>query len=286
MSYFRALYFCYVSLLTIGYGDMSPKTNAGRSFFLVWSLIAVPTMTILVSDMGDTVISAFKRGTFTLGDFTVLPKAGIWRHFLEKYPWLLHWIQRKVGERAAKKRMEEGFQISNPDESGSGTAPNIDTIAVKMEEESAPTSAELARHLARAIRQTADDMKLDPPKKYCYEEWVEFTRLIRFTAKSEQEIEIEEEEEGLIEWDWIGDNSPLVTDLSEPEFVLDRLCESLARFMRRREGQSNGGDDEDNENGIGLFDGEKDVDVVKQEQQQCGIRKWGGETDVYIVHIF
>lgn len=51
LSYFQALYFCYVSLLTVGYGDLAPKSNAGRSFFVVWSLIAVPTMTILISDM-------------------------------------------------------------------------------------------------------------------------------------------------------------------------------------------------------------------------------------------
>jgi potassium channel subfamily K len=34
MSYFQALYFCYVSLLTIGYGDFAPKSNAGRPFFV------------------------------------------------------------------------------------------------------------------------------------------------------------------------------------------------------------------------------------------------------------
>lgn len=33
LSYFQALYFCYVSLLTIGYGDYSPKSNAGKPFF-------------------------------------------------------------------------------------------------------------------------------------------------------------------------------------------------------------------------------------------------------------
>lgn len=50
MTYFQALYFCYVSLLTIGYGDLAPQSNPGRPFFVFWSLIAVPTMTILVSD--------------------------------------------------------------------------------------------------------------------------------------------------------------------------------------------------------------------------------------------
>jgi potassium channel subfamily K len=50
MTYFQALYLCYVSLLTIGYGDLAPQSNAGRCFFVVWSLIAVPTMTICVFD--------------------------------------------------------------------------------------------------------------------------------------------------------------------------------------------------------------------------------------------
>jgi potassium channel subfamily K len=78
MSYFQALYFCYISLLTIGYGDLAPKSNAGRCFFVIWSLIAVPTMTILVSDLGDTVVAKFKKWSDQLADFTVLPKEGTW----------------------------------------------------------------------------------------------------------------------------------------------------------------------------------------------------------------
>lgn len=76
MTYFRALYFCYISLLTIGYGDLAPKTNAGRCFFVIWSIIAVPTMTILVSDLGDTIVAKFKRWSDQVADFTVLPKQG------------------------------------------------------------------------------------------------------------------------------------------------------------------------------------------------------------------
>jgi len=46
-------------------------------------------------------------------------------------------------------------------------------------------------------------------------------------------VVVKEEEEGLVEWDWIGKDSPMMARQSEPEFVLDRLCESLARYMRR-----------------------------------------------------
>ncbi|KAF2805090.1 voltage-gated potassium channel [Mytilinidion resinicola] len=243
MTYFQALYFCYVSLLTIGYGDLSPKTNAGRAFFVVWSLIAVPTMTVLISDMGDTVISNFKNFITNLADFTVLPKEGIWRSFLDRHPWLLRWMQRRVEKRAAKKRLEKGFPTGPDPESAAAeeedtAPPNIENLAEEAERDAisdpALDEATLSRKLALAIRNVANDLTHDPPRKYSYEEWVEFTRLIRFTTKSAEEVEAQEEEEGLVEWDWIGEDSPLVSKKAEAEFVLDRLCESLARYMRRK----------------------------------------------------
>jgi potassium channel subfamily K len=256
MSYFQALYFCYISLLTIGYGDLSPKSNAGRCFFVVWSLIAVPTMTILVSDMGDTVVDKFKTWANDLADFTVLPKYGIWRAFLEKHPWLMDWIQRKVQERAAKKRLKRGFEIEDPEappadndvgDDGDGleltaTTSTIPVLAQEAEADAAgivPCPASLARRLALAIRRVAADLKLHTPKRYEYEEWVEFTRLIRFSSsrageKGEGVIE-EEEQEGLVEWDWIGEDSPLMSGVPESEWLLSRLCESLVRVERRTE---------------------------------------------------
>ena len=110
MTYFQALYFCYVSLLTIGYGDLSPKSNAGRPFFLAWSLIAVPTITILISSMGDTIINRFKNWTSGVADFTVLPQKGIWRTFLNRHPLLLRWLTERKQRRDERKRLEEGFQ--------------------------------------------------------------------------------------------------------------------------------------------------------------------------------
>ena len=228
LSYFEALYFCYVSLLTIGYGDLAPKSNVGKPFFIVWSLIAVPTMTILVSDMGDTVIASFQKGTFKIADLTVLPQSGKWRTLLEKYPWLLLWIQKKIDERAAAKRMRRGFEDPS-DQDALEEIPTIEDLAA-----GAPTADDLARKLSTAIRRTADDLHVTPPKRYSYEEWVEFTRLIRFSSSTVAEVEEVEEEEGIVEWDWIGEDSPMLADMSESEWVLDRLCESLDRHMRRQ----------------------------------------------------
>lgn len=93
-TYFESLYFSYTTLLTIGYGDLQPISNSGKPFFVFWSLLAVPTLTILISDMGDTVVKAIKDATIWLGEITVLPsdessmkdrlKHGIYRSTLGK----------------------------------------------------------------------------------------------------------------------------------------------------------------------------------------------------------
>lgn len=72
--------------------------------------------------------------------------------------------------------------------------------------------------------------------------------MIRFTKYHDaSEEQREHENRGLIEWDWIGKNSPMMADQHECEWVLDRLCESLDRYMHkmvpehvkeRRKGQS------------------------------------------------
>ncbi|KIW94877.1 uncharacterized protein Z519_04855 [Cladophialophora bantiana CBS 173.52] len=223
LSYFEALYFCYISLLTIGYGDLSPKSNAGKPFFVVWSLIAVPTMTILISDMGDTVISSFKQGTFRLGDLTVLPKAGLWRDIVMQHPWLWNWMNR----RAEKKRLKAGLPFGPADDQG---PPDLSLEQIAAEE---PTEAELTQRLAWAIRKTADDLQHTPRKRYTYEEWCEFSRLIRFTKVGLDQMQYDEETDGVVEWDWLEENSPMLSQQTESEWILDRLCESLLRLLKK-----------------------------------------------------
>ncbi|KAI9656923.1 MAG: Potassium channel [Alyxoria varia] len=75
-SYFVALYFSYTSLLTMGYGDYQPYSNAGKAFYVLWSLLAVPTLTVLISDMSDTVVKMIADFTNWLGSLTILPEYG------------------------------------------------------------------------------------------------------------------------------------------------------------------------------------------------------------------
>ncbi|KAK8116108.1 hypothetical protein PG984_012610 [Apiospora sp. TS-2023a] len=72
-SYFDAFYFCFTGLTTIGYGDLTPVSNSGKAFFVFWSLLALPTMTVLISNAGDTVVKWVQDGTLKLGNITILP---------------------------------------------------------------------------------------------------------------------------------------------------------------------------------------------------------------------
>lgn len=87
-SYFQALYFSYTSVLTIGYGDLYPMSNSGKPFFVLWSLLAVPTLTILISNMGDTVVKGVKEATIWLGEISFLPSSE--GHVLDKLKHAFH----------------------------------------------------------------------------------------------------------------------------------------------------------------------------------------------------
>lgn len=248
LSYFQALYFCYVSLLTIGYGDLSPRSNAGKPLFVLWSLIAVPTMTILISDLGDTAIGGFKRKVLDYGGLAFLGKGKGWG--LDLVSKRKTGFQRRLShvgvshEKAseletadlAKDRKHHGTRFPDDREADVVNEQAPRTIDELAEEEL--NKFEMVRRLGYALRRVAEDMKNYPNKRYSYEEWVEFTRLIRFTKLDRRiqdsqdpakQLEYDEALEGPIEWDWLDSDSPMTSEQSEPEWVLDRLLESLLR---------------------------------------------------------
>ena len=78
--------------------------------------------------------------------------------------------------------------------------------------------------------------------------------MIRFSWESKTEVERDEDEAGMLEWDWIGDDSPMLADKTEPEWVLEKLCDSLDRFIRRTYGSFPGDGDGDRD-GVGKLGG-------------------------------
>ncbi|KAI1106583.1 voltage-gated potassium channel, partial [Jackrogersella minutella] len=72
-SYFDGFYFAFTALTTIGYGDLTPVSPSAKVFFVFWSLLALPTMTVLISNAGDTIVKGIKDGTLLIGNITILP---------------------------------------------------------------------------------------------------------------------------------------------------------------------------------------------------------------------
>jgi potassium channel subfamily K, other eukaryote len=72
-TYFDAVYFASISILVIGYGDSTLSSNPGKAFFVMWSLIVVPTLTMLISSaveaVGHPYLVAKKAWLITLKDW-------------------------------------------------------------------------------------------------------------------------------------------------------------------------------------------------------------------------
>ncbi|KAF2273639.1 voltage-gated potassium channel [Westerdykella ornata] len=250
-SYFVSLYFTYTTLLTIGYGDYTPQSNSAKPFFVFWTLLAVPTLTILISNMGDTVIQAFEDLTIWLGSITVLPDEGGFQAL-------------KVGF----QRLREGKLYKSPDnedEKNQGSAEEIilDRLARHMEEEEIEEAEEAETELdslerdirfyhfvlAKEIRALMKDVSMSPPKEYTYHEWAYFLLLLgqdesdashhtrpglkHTILPHEPDLGTAEGVEHENRWSWLGIRSPLMSNQSEAQWLLERLTMTLELEMRK-----------------------------------------------------
>ncbi len=231
---------------------MSPQSNAGKAFFIVWSLIAVPTMTILVQEMGSTVVAALNQGTFKLADWTVMPKKGLAKAFVAKvhslFTSLVALHKSRLYSQTSRRRQPSRVDVGGAqgaflvfsgrtERKNAGSQPGPAGCMAAAASSSAEAHEHvLARQLAAAIRDVAHDLGASPPKRYTFEEWEHFATLIRFSRRQGGEkVDVGgggEDDSGPVEWDWIGADSPMLADTTEAQWVLDRLCESLNRYTR------------------------------------------------------
>jgi len=273
-TYFGSLYFAYTSLLTIGYGDFRPSSNAGKAFFVFWSLLAVPTLTILISNMGDTVVKGVRDLTIYLGEFTVLPGElgvkGRGREILAKLGHdkvfsggKAHVMNEPPGYIGEKESQDEE---NNDRQQVRARATNRLAESYEQEELDATSAAksrgdELEQNfheyhylLAKEFRNVMQHLNENPPRKYTYEEWAWFLKLmgedeasinshrrapitITRTQDSKpdtQQAQFNDQEEMTRQWSWLGNRSPLMRETEEAEWVLERLSITLEKELKKR----------------------------------------------------
>ncbi len=202
-TYFEAIYFSYTSLITIGYGDFTPVSNSAKAFFVFWSLLAIPTLTILISNMGDTIIKVIRDATLWLGEITVLPEKdrtlALLKHgaqkitkgkFLEDDAPTEDQPGGIVGLSEENRDPEKGNKRSKRNHAG-GLA-GADALGEELEQEELD-DAKLARRrgdrldenthlyhylLVREMRKVMKDFQKTPDKNYTFEEWSWFLHLM------------------------------------------------------------------------------------------------------------
>lgn len=186
-TYPTALYFTQISLLTIGYGDYVPQSNAGRPFFVLWSLIAVPTVTVFISVVGTAIVRGVKAASVWVARRSILPEK-----------------DADTGSEGEKK------------DGGDGQ----DATKTKLELKLVGEIARLLLHMG----------KNGGGSDHAWEEWKEWLDLLDLEAEevvgARPVSQRNEKATG-----WLSHDGPLLSDLSETEWVLARLCKTLEKRL-------------------------------------------------------
>lgn len=250
-TYFDAIYFMFISLLTIGYGDFAVRSNIGRPIFVFWGLLAIPTMTILIASMGATVLILIKGIIVRIDAFIVLPHEGGGEKtsFTRKaihHAKLKHKVMiRHKG--AGKDGPGHDGHVHGHEIHGEGVRdPNTGKIMhLEKHTEDVPhidhSHDEAVRMrnylLAKEIRGLFEDMP-ESSKKYSYEEWARFLKLLGIrhrptdVAANVDQDAAQQNAELKSEWGWLRDDGPLFGKKSEPEWVLEKLTKQLVDNLR------------------------------------------------------
>ncbi|KAI9819258.1 MAG: Potassium channel [Pycnora praestabilis] len=271
-SYFQALYFAYTSLLTIGYGDFRPMSNSGKPFFVFWSLLAVPTLTILISNMGDTIVKGIKDLTLKIGEFTILPgdvgtREGI-KRALARSSNGKFFAANPINQQTSGAGSEEAGKAGEPGHQKDlkGTNKLADELEheeldeAQQAKDRGDTIGEDVHYyhflLVKEIRKVMKHLNESPPRKYEYEEWAWYLKLIgedeasaRFHRAPPAKVEkkkdgegpdmhqaqgLEDDQDIAKQWSWVGNRSPLMGDMQEAEWVLERLSMTLERELKKQ----------------------------------------------------
>ncbi|KAJ3837457.1 hypothetical protein F5878DRAFT_652573 [Lentinula raphanica] len=230
-AYGTSLYFTYTTLTTIGYGDLYPESNSGKPFFVLWTLIAVPSVTILISNMGDTVVA---------------------------------WEAREIREGAVPDPNRTKTSAGDDSESNAEIRGDIEKLggAVETVEREQGHEGGIAARLAREIRFVSKDLGKQPPKEYQWEDWKRWMDLLNESNSNRDSNGLDglkflksptrsigartsnpsdhapmrsdrdkEEHSSRQEWIWLGDEGPLFSNESEAKWILGKLCDVLERVL-------------------------------------------------------
>ncbi|KAH7134538.1 hypothetical protein B0J13DRAFT_641017, partial [Dactylonectria estremocensis] len=267
-SYFDSFYFCFEAWTTIGYGDLSPISNAGKSFFVFWSLLALPTMTMVISHASDTVVKFIRYSTLRLGNVTILPGdegfIGNMKHIISKitfgraFPGHLDSASPELLE--LPELAPDGQTLQDDDRGGPSAsvvdqrvsqsrrpqctrAPSQRSLSrLRNPHDELPTGTNFHFLLISEIQVIATHLKESKPHRYTFDQWAWYLKLIgedehnaqtHCKAKPIEKRQNPNDEDSDKEfmWSWVGNRNPLIGSQEESEWIFDRLTERLRESL-------------------------------------------------------
>ncbi|GAV51211.1 hypothetical protein ZYGR_0AD03940 [Zygosaccharomyces rouxii] len=257
-SYFNAMYFCFLCLITIGYGDFAPKTGAGRAFFVCWSLAAVPLMSAILSTVGESLFDLAKSA-----DLTISKKLNLFRGF-SPFVSLENRALNKIFTTSDASRNNRGdneyYNVGNNDDSQDDDDDDNDdsqegddfddtdvfdrgTLMSKLEDSPSDSGwesfhvSERTSHpslysfrskleklpmLTQAMRKFRSISRKNKDYNLNYKQW---NKLLQLYATPENVKRVTDSRF------WLSDDSPLRFPLNEPNFAVAKIFAKMESFL-------------------------------------------------------
>ena len=254
-TYFESIYFTYTSLMTIGYGELVPKSTLAKPFFVFWSLLAVPILTILIGAIDEKLfeeMKAFIRWGWRLG----CREGGMISMLIRKWKGCFQrrrsvsegWIHshanstddsRTSGDKGKTTSMPVPRRFPNRDRQ------EIQTQAAKIANTDGCLDKDAARDryaLIENLIDVAHDLSSSPRKRhYTYNEWMQFLGLF---VKARGGTDVWAQEESMWSFEsnecnilgpqgWFGDHGPFVGEKTETEWMLHQITVVLKRLLKQ-----------------------------------------------------
>lgn len=178
--------------------DFSPKSNSGRAFYVFWSLLAVPSLTILISNMGDTIVKWVSDLTNWVGRLTVLPgesglRATIWKESQSFAEGVQDLFKNFTGPGVfgfastehAKRISTSEYEKKTSDRLAKRLIHYVDKHELNQHPGNDRQDDVLEKDiqfyhyvLARECRNLQKDLNASPPKQFTWPEWEYFLKLM------------------------------------------------------------------------------------------------------------
>jgi potassium channel subfamily K len=249
-SYFEGLYFSYIVLLTIGYGDLEAQSNSGRPFFVFWSLLAVPALTVLIGDLGDTVVKGVRDFTDYVFALITLPKTTIahtHRKLVSPSYLTTHFDDDR--EHSKHEVLMKRLQCSD--------FRSAERAAMSVQDVDKRDRQFYNFMLMREIRGLLMDAEKSTSKKYSYDEWCYYLKLLGLDEDNKEihcppmppikppkkpdgspelfNLAHDIDDDGIVQpWSWLGIRSPLMSGKTESQWLSERLIIRLQRELHPR----------------------------------------------------